>query len=43
MINVANVKLGVAAVSRDCFPIELSQKRRGLVVQACAKKGISVT
>ncbi|GAI36728.1 unnamed protein product, partial [marine sediment metagenome] len=28
MRNIAEVKTGVIAVSRDCFPIELAQKRR---------------
>jgi L-fucose isomerase-like protein len=31
------------AVSRDCFPIELSQKRRNQVADACAKKNIAIT
>ena len=26
--NIPEVKLGIIAVSRDCFPIQLSQKRR---------------
>ena len=43
MQNVPIVKIGVVAVSRDCFPIELSQKRRKLVAAACAKKHVSVT
>ena len=42
MNNVPKVKLGIVAVSRDCFPIELSQKRRGLVVAECKKKQIPV-
>jgi len=42
MKNIPEVKLGVIAVSRDCFPIELSQKRRTAVVQACNKKAIPV-
>ena len=29
--NIPEVKLGLIAVSRDCFPIELSQKRRAAV------------
>ena len=28
MINIPKVKLGVVAVSRDCFPIDLSERRR---------------
>lgn len=42
MKNIPEVKMGIIAVSRDCFPIELSQKRRKMVVQACEKKGIPV-
>ncbi len=43
MDNTAKVSLGIVAVSRDCFPIELSQKRRAKVVEECVKKGISIT
>ncbi len=43
MENVPEVKLGIIAVSRDCFPIELSQKRRGKVVEACRAQGFSIT
>ena len=32
--NIPVVKLGIIAVSRDCFPITLSTKRRGAIVQA---------
>ena len=32
--NIPVVKLGIIAVSRDCFPIALSTKRRGAIVQA---------
>ena len=28
MMNIPEVKLGLIAVSRDCFPIALSEKRR---------------
>lgn len=34
MNNVAEVKLGIVAVSRDCFPMELSANRRAAVVKA---------
>ena len=34
MQNIPQVKLGIVAVSRDCFPIELSQKRRGAILTA---------
>lgn len=43
MQNIPEVKLGIIAVSRDCFPIELSQKRRGSVVAACRELRIPVT
>ncbi len=33
-MNIPNVKLGIIAVSRDCFPIELSEKRRKAMVEA---------
>lgn len=42
MINIPKVKLGIVAVSRDCFPVELSEKRRRAVVKACLDKGIDV-
>ena len=29
--NIPEVKLGIVAVSRDCFPITLSEKRRKAV------------
>ena len=42
-MNCAAVRLGIVAVSRDCFPIELSQKRRDQVADACTKKNIAIT
>ena len=42
MNNIPQVKLGIVAVSRDCFPIGLSQSRRAAVVAACAQKGLEV-
>ncbi len=33
--NLPEVRLGIIAVSRDCFPISLSEKRRAAVVRAC--------
>ena len=35
MTNIPEVKLGIIAVSRDCFPIALSEKRRAAIVKAC--------
>ena len=32
--NIPQVKLGIIAVSRDCFPIALSTKRRENIVKA---------
>jgi len=42
MKNVPAVKLGLVAVSRDCFPIELSRKRRRLVAAEVKKLGLPV-
>ena len=39
MNNIPKVKLGIVAVSRDCFPITLSQSRRGEVVKALKAAG----
>jgi len=41
MKNVPIVKLGIVAVSRDCFPIGLSEKRRDAVADAVAKQNIN--
>ncbi len=38
MYNIPKVKLGIIAVSRDCFPIELSIKRREAIVKACGSE-----
>ncbi len=35
MQNIPEVKLGIVAVSRDCFPINLSVKRRAAIKAAC--------
>lgn len=37
MHNIPNVKLGIIAVSRDCFPIALSTSRRQAIVKAYGK------
>lgn len=37
MKNIPTIKVGVVAVSRDCFPIELSIKRRKALVEAYRK------
>ena len=38
MNNVPEVKIGVVAVSRDCFPEELSVNRRKALIEAYTKK-----
>lgn len=42
MKNTPDVVLGLMAVSRDCFPAELSRKRRVLVARECAARKIPV-
>ena len=43
MNNIPEITAGISAVSRDCFPIELSKKRRKEVVKQCKAKNIPVT
>ena len=38
MINIPNVKIGIVAVSRDCFPEALSVNRRKALVEAYKAK-----
>lgn len=42
MNNIPSLVMGIVAVSRDCFPRELSTKRRQMVVAACASRAIPV-
>ena len=42
MQNIPEVKLGLIAVSRDCFVISLSERRRAAVAAACAAKSINL-
>ncbi len=42
MQNAPAVKLGIVAVSRDCFPKDLSRVRRSAVVEECKKLGFPV-
>jgi L-fucose isomerase-like protein len=42
MQNIPEVKLGIVAVSRDCFPMELSRRRRRQTAAECEKRGIAV-
>ena len=42
MKNIPSVTMGIVAVSRDCFPAELSKKRRMKVVEECKARSIPV-
>ena len=42
LTNIPEVKLGIIAVSRDCFVISLSQRRRSAIVEACKGNGLDV-
>lgn len=42
MTNIPEVKLGIIAVSRDCFVISLSERRRAAVVEQCRLKGLDI-
>jgi len=43
MKNLPDINLGIVAVSRDCFPVELSRSRREKVAKECAAKKINIT
>ncbi len=40
MVNIPVIKLGIVAVSRDCFPIALSTQRRKNIVAKCGDMNI---
>jgi L-fucose isomerase-like protein len=40
--NIPDVRLGIIAVSRDCFVISLSEKRRSAIVSACSARGLDI-
>ncbi len=42
MINIAEVKLGLVAVSRNCFPMSLSESRRKAVMAEAEKSGLNI-
>ena len=42
LTNIPDVKLGIIAVSRDCFIISLSERRRNAIAVACAEKGLDI-
>lgn len=43
MKNIPEIKLGIVAVSRDCFPKELSRKRKLKVLEECSNRDIPIT
>lgn len=43
MNNMPEVRLGIVAVSRDCFPVELSKNRRDHAVRECVKQKVPIT
>ena len=43
MKNIPEVIMGIVAVSRDCFPVELSRERKKRVSAECEKRDIPVT
>jgi len=43
MQNVPQERIGLIAVSRDCFPAELSRRRRDTLMAACVRKQLPVT
>ena len=40
--NIPDIKLGIVAVSRDCFVISLSEKRRRAIVESCKARQIEL-
>ena len=42
MKNIPQVKLGIISVSRNCFPLSLSESRRHAVAKACEKLGLDI-
>ena len=40
--NLPEVKLGIVAVSRDCFPASLSKRRRTETVKSCKSKQLEI-
>ncbi len=40
LLNTPEVQLAVVGVSRDCFPVELTARRLGILMEELAKKGV---
>jgi L-fucose isomerase-like protein len=43
MDNMTQVNPGIVAVSRDCFPIELSERRKKKVLEKCKENDLKLT
>lgn len=43
MNNIPKINLGIAAVSRDCFPQDLSNDRKARVIEECRAKNVKIT
>jgi len=43
MNNIPKINLGIAAVSRDCFPQDLSNDRKARVIEECRAKNVEIT
>ena len=42
MINIPEIKIGLVAVIRDCFPMSLSESRKNCVIEETKKNGLNV-
>jgi len=42
MQNLPEIKIGIVAVSRDCFPMSLSEKRRNALVKSCKSLNLPI-
>ena len=40
--NIPQVRLGIISVSRNCFPVSLSETCRHAVVEACKNIGLDI-
>ena len=40
--NIPDVRLGLIAVSRDCFVVSLSERRRAAIAEACRCKDLQI-
>ena len=42
MRNLPEMKIGIVAVSRDCFPAQLSERRKKALLAACSERNLPV-